>query len=172
RDGGAHLAGVILQEAVGMSSLAYARSRLFDPLGIASAMWETDKQGYSLGGSGLHLRAVDMVKLGRLFLDGGLWQGRRVLPEAWITEATAPQILLDVPHRGSRSYGFFWWLFECSGAPCFRASGYAGQLIVVVPAQDLVIVTTSDWRCDLATADQHWENAFHLVTELVLPLVR
>lgn len=171
-DGGAHLAGVILQEAVGMSALAYARSRLFDPLGFAPVTWETDKQGYSLGDAGLRMRASDMVKLGRLFLDGGLWQGKRVLSAAWINEATTSQISLEVPHRRSSSYGYFWWLFDCGGSPCYRASGYAGQLIVVVPALDLVVVATSDWACDLATADRHWENAFRLVDELVLPLVR
>ncbi|HSW31385.1 MAG TPA: serine hydrolase [Longimicrobiales bacterium] len=171
-DAGAHLAGVVLQEAVGMSSLAYARSRLFDPLGFAPATWDTDKQGYSVGAAGLRIRALDMVKLGRLFLDGGLWGGKRILSEAWIAQATAPQISLDVPHRGSRTYGYFWWLYECLGGPCYRASGYAGQLIVVVPHKDLVVVATSDAACDLAEADRRWNSAFRLVEEKVLPLVR
>jgi len=171
-DAGAHLAGVVLQQAVGASSLAYARTHLFDPLGFASATWDTDKQGYSLGAAGLRIRAVDMVKLGRLFLDGGLWGGRRILSEAWIAQATAPQISLDMPHRGSRTYGYFWWLYDCLGEPCYRASGYAGQLIVVVPHKDLVVVVTSDAACDLAEADRRWSDAFRLIDELVLPLVR
>jgi len=171
-DGGAHLAGVILQQAVGTSSLAYARTHLFDPLGFAPATWEADKQGYSVGAAGLRIRALDMVKLGRLFLDGGLWGGRRILSAAWIAQATAPQISLDEPHRGSGSYGYFWWPYECLGAPCYRASGYAGQLIVVVPAKDLVVVATSDWACDLAEANRRWDAAFRLIDEQVLPLVR
>jgi CubicO group peptidase (beta-lactamase class C family) len=172
-DGGAHLAGVVLQEAVGRTSLDFAWQHLFGPLGFADARWDTDKQGYNLGGVGLRVRAVDMVKLGRLFKDGGRWNGARVLPEAWVLDATAPHISWDRndPHP-TRSYGYFWWVADCGGVPCYRASGYGGQLIVVVPSLDLVVVTTSEASWDRAEANASWDLANDLIVEQVIPSVR
>ena len=172
-DGGAHLAGVVLQEAVGMSSLAYAASRLFGPLGYSSAEWYTDKQGYSLGGVGLRVRSRDMVKLGRLLLDRGVWEGDQVVSEAWVADATAPQISWDNDQPDpSRGYGYFWWVYPCLGGSCYHASGYGGQLIVVAPHRDLVVVATSAWEGGREVANRNWDRADHLIQALVLPLVR
>jgi len=172
-DGGAHLAGVVLQEAVGTSSLEFGWTRLFGPLGFDGATWNVDRQGYSFGGVQLRLRARDMLKLGRLFLDGGVWEGARVVSEAWIADATFPHISWDPndPHP-SRSYGYFWWVGDCRGVPCYRASGYGGQLIVVVPSLDMVVVTTSEASWDRAQANASWDTAYTLIVEHVLAAVR
>jgi CubicO group peptidase (beta-lactamase class C family) len=172
-DGGAHLTGVVLQEAVGRSSLDFAGDHLFGPLGFAPARWDTDKQGYNLGGVGLWLRAADMLKLGRLFLDGGVWDGSMILSRTWIDDATAPHISWDRQDPDpSRAYGYFWWVADCRGVACYRASGYGGQLIVNVPSLDLVVVTTSQASWDRAVANASWEVAYDLIVEEVIPGVR
>lgn len=172
-DGGAHLAGVVLQEAVGMSSHAYASSRLFGPLAFEEAGWAEDKQGFSLGGVGLLLKARDMVKLGRLFLDRGAWNGAHVVSPTWVDEATAAQISWDNESSDpSRGYGYFWWVYRCLGGPCFQASGYGGQVIVVVPHKQLVVVATSEWSGGRAAANESWDRTDHLIQQLILPLVR
>lgn len=161
---GAHVAGAILQQAVGMPVLEYARSRLFGPLGIdtrpaytpavgsgdlqpravarylaAGFSWPTDPSGLVLGSTLLKLRPGDLMKIGLLYLHHGRWHGRQVVPESWTREATRVQ------SRGPNSaYGYFWWIGEADGAPSYQAQGYGGQLIEVVPSRRLVVVASTE----------------------------
>jgi CubicO group peptidase (beta-lactamase class C family) len=154
---GAHLAAAVLYSALqhhpatkGQSVLDYARTRLFDPLGIGTrpAFEVTSRsltdfefagpgfgwakaQGVELGGIGLRLTAPDMAKLGQLYLNDGIWDGKRLLPEGWVAEVTAPSPLTS-------SYGLLWWRMQDGG---FAAAGHKGQRIVVVPSRRAVIVT-------------------------------
>ncbi len=170
-DGSAHLVSVVLSEATGMSALEFAREHLFDPLGMGMSDWWEDNRGYSFGGVGLRLRARDMVALGRLFLDGGVHQGRRIVSEDWIRAATATQISTNPVDPRAWGYGYFWWNPGCGSFGCYMASGFGGQLILVVPALDLVMVTTTEWNVDRARAAQNWSLAFDLLTDRILPAV-
>jgi CubicO group peptidase (beta-lactamase class C family) len=155
-DPGAHLVGAILVAATGEPVLDYARDELFGPLGIdsepaaeplfspenaaaydaADFAWAVDPQGLHAGGTGLKLRAPDMIDFGRLFLHGGRWDGEQVVSEAWVREATAAQV--SARHAAS-SYGYFWWVDTAGGSPAYFALGFGGQLIEVVPELGLVV---------------------------------
>jgi CubicO group peptidase (beta-lactamase class C family) len=171
-DGTAHLASVVLSEAVGSAAHAFAREHLFDPLGFGPTDWWVDNRGYNLGGVGLGIASRDMVKFGRLYLDGGVWDGRRIVSSEWVNASTRPQIVTDPDDPDSSEYGYFWWIDGCSVHSCYRASGYAGQHIFVVPDLDLVVVATSDWSGDRNRATANWYLSYTLVVFEILPAVR
>jgi CubicO group peptidase (beta-lactamase class C family) len=81
----------------------------------------------------------DYARVGQFMLDGGMAQGRQILPTGWIGQATTAQITNGAPPQG---YGYFWWLGQ-GGA--YQASGIFGQSISVIPDERLVIVINSAW---------------------------
>ena len=163
-DAGAHLVSAILRTATHQSVLEYARSKLFDPLGIASKpatepianqdslqphtvadfVWPVDIQGLHLGWSGLKLRPSDMAKLGNLYLNGGVWKGRRIVPADWVRDATASHVKTPGLAAPNGSYGYEWWAGAARGEPEFGAVGFGGQRILVAPGLHAVIVVATE----------------------------
>jgi CubicO group peptidase (beta-lactamase class C family) len=162
---GTQLVGAALEHATGESLLSYARKKLFDPLGIVTVRrreghpgpgreteptfgWAHDGRGHYLASSGLRLRGIDMAKLGLLYLHGGEWEGRRVVPRSWIDAATRRRSDGGFPENAP--YGFLTWLPREHGLRAFLMAGFGGQYIEVVPSLRLVIVTSSPTRPSLA----------------------
>ena len=115
--------------------------RLFGPLGIHLLdYWPKDDQGVTYGGTGLSLTARQAAKLGQLYLDGGRWHGRQLVPRAWVEESTRRHVSLG---RGA-GYGYFWWTDDRHGLHSYEALGFGGQMVAVVPKLDLVVVVMSD----------------------------
>src|SRR5690606_15944536 len=94
-----YMLSAIVQKVTGQKVIDYLKPRLFDPLGITDIDSEVDPRGISTGGWGMRVRTEDMAKLGQLYLQKGSWNGRQILPAAWVKEATTRQILQspDVP---------------------------------------------------------------------------
>ena len=167
----------MLAEATNMSVLDYARQELFDPLGIdtrpaveqkpervwedwpwdqkqyeaADFVWPIDPQGIHFGGALLKLRASDMVKLGQLHLDDGVWKGERIVPASWVQEATSSQVSASTMQGATTQlgdYGYLWWVGEMDEERAFAAVGAGGQLVVVVPDRRLVVVTSVELSFD------------------------
>ena len=139
--GSTHILGAVLAETSGESLLALARDWLGRPLGIDIPAWTRDPQGYYLGGNEMALSPDAMVRFGEMIRSGGVWNGERVLSEAWIEASLTPRT--RSPWSGL-SYGYGWFLGRSSGADVALARGYGGQVIAVVPARDLTIAITSD----------------------------
>ncbi|MFN0120114.1 MAG: serine hydrolase domain-containing protein [Blastocatellia bacterium] len=135
--GGMHLLSGILSRVTGMNEEAYARRRLFAPLGIGAAPWPSDPQSVSHGFGNLHLTPRDMAKYGWLYLNKGRWNGKQIVPAAWIDTVTRAQIKTGNP----REYGYGWWI-PANGPVAYEASGRGGQQISVLPALNTVIVLT------------------------------
>jgi len=169
-----HLLSIVLTEAVGVSTRTFARSVLFDPLGITELRWETDRQGYDYGGHGLWLRTEDMAKLGVLFLDWGLWRGDRLLSTTWIGQATALQVNLEASFGPLEDigYGWLWWLDGSLRWPVYLAWGWGGQLVFCVPALDLVVATNANWNVGSAQANRQEAAILDVIAGEILPLVR
>jgi CubicO group peptidase (beta-lactamase class C family) len=181
------LLSAVVADATGQSALAFARARLFGPLGIHSAKapqpvfvahpsraavkayerapvaWPTDPQGYQLGFSGLKLPSRDLAKVGYLYLNGGRWGTTQVLPAGYVAASTRRHST-PPPDGPGESYGYQWWVTSQAGHLSFRAVGSGGQLIQVVPDLDLVVVITSD-------ATQHRNDAGALVGQAIIPAV-
>ncbi len=138
------LLGGVLHRATGLHADELAARALFAPLGITAWDWELGKtEGYpSLAGT-LELRPLDMAKIGQLVLDQGRWRGRQVISEEWIAESTGPRVASG---DAAQMYGYLWQRLDAPlGAarhPVLVASGWGSQFIHVVPALDVVIVTT------------------------------
>ena len=99
--------GTILQRATKQPLADYARARLFSPLGITDYEWLGDLAGVPSAASGLRLRPRDLAKFGSLYLHGGRWNGREILPRTWVRESTQRQ--LTFPGQPTRGYAYQWW---------------------------------------------------------------
>ncbi|HMV84589.1 MAG TPA: serine hydrolase [Blastocatellia bacterium] len=136
--GGMHLLSSALKQRTGMNAEAFARKNLFAPLGITNLIWPRDAQQVSHGFGNLHLLPRDMAKLGQLFLDGGRWQGKQIIPADWLKEATRSHI--KTGGAGTSDYGYGWRVPTNGGAVAFEAGGRGGQQISVLPSKNAVVV--------------------------------
>lgn len=123
----------VLEKAVGMPVAEFNRLNLVEPLQAAPPSYER----------GLNLRTIDMAKLGQLALQDGMWEGRQIVPAAYLRAATSAQNSGGPP--ASVPYGYMWWVFPARDGQRagFMASGYAGQMIWVEPGKKVVVATTS-----------------------------
>lgn len=138
---GMHLLSAIISQAAGMSTLDFARTYLFNPLGISTAVWPADPRGNNHGWGGMQLRPHDLAKIGLLMLQGGRWDGRPILADDWVEQAVKVSAR---PIEGSPDlgYGFGWWLPGGPYAGVFEGRGRGGQYLTIWPQQDLVLVMT------------------------------
>jgi len=157
---------IILSKSTKTSTLDFARQNLFEPLGIQSAYWHQDPQGYYNGGFGLSLSARDLAKIGFLYLNNGFWDGQSIVPEYWVKESTR-QWMYAFNSYGRTGYGYQWWIKEVDGCPSYRAWGRRGQFIVVVPKLDMVIVVTSETAQPHPPTSIHYSPLFDLVASSV-----
>jgi CubicO group peptidase (beta-lactamase class C family) len=168
--GASHLLSVVLTEATGMPTLDFARQYLFDPMGFVGSSWLQENRGYHTGGMGLRITARDMMKIGQMFLDGGVHQGARILPSAWVTESVTPLLTTHVSAPWGQSYGLLWWVGSGGGEDFYYANGYGGQFILVVPEQELVAVAQNDWRGKgWDEAGAQWYAVLRALVEDLLP---
>jgi CubicO group peptidase (beta-lactamase class C family) len=129
----AFLLSAIISQATGTSLLEFAREHLFTPLGIRDPIWLATPGGHSMAFKGLGIAPHDLAKFGKLFLDEGVWNGRRIVSESWIETATTVQV--------PPSYGYMWHIYaEFPGA--FVGGGGGGQRLVVSPDRNLVVALT------------------------------
>lgn len=142
-NGATHMLAAIMQRVTGMTLIDYLQPRLFEPLGIEGATWQTSPQGISVGAYGLSIRTEDMARFGQFYVQRGQWGGRRLLPEAWIEAATAVQIAngpSTYDDDSTQGYGYQFWR---SRHQAYRASGVFGQYCVVMPHQEVVVAFTA-----------------------------
>ncbi len=144
--GTANILSRIIRDLVGGDVTDYwgfPRRALFDPINMTSAVIEPDASGTFVGSSYMYATARDWARFGLLYLQDGVWNGRRILPEGWVDYARTP----TPPSQGE--YGALWWLNrgsgehkEWEGAPddAYAAEGHDGQYVVVIPSRNMVIV--------------------------------
>jgi CubicO group peptidase (beta-lactamase class C family) len=144
--GTAHLVSGVVTILTGRTAEAFAATRLFGPLGIHRHSWLTAPEGTSAGGFGLALQPRDLAKLAFLFLHHGRWDGRQIVPAGWVEESTTDHVA-DPRH----DYGYLWWLDDSNGYAYM--AGLYGQLAVVDPGKDLVVVITSHFPATVDATD-------------------
>lgn len=159
-----YLCSAIVQQVTGQTVLAYLTPRLFEPLGISGVTWESCPRGINTGGWGLSIQTEGLAKFGQFLLQKGAWQGKQLLPAAWVAEATRFHIQQpggDKPDRPKakndwlQGYGYQFW--RCQGT-AFRGDGAFGQFTIVLPEQDAVIVMTSESRNMQGQLDLVWRH--------------
>jgi len=160
---GSYVLSAIVTKVTGQSSLEFLKPRLFEPLGIENPKWDTSPEGPSLGGYGLYLCTEDIAKFGQLYLQKGKWNGKQLIPEKWVEQATSKQVPNDQEGHSKigidwqQGYGFQFW--RCTHN-AFRGDGRAGQLCVVIPEKDAVIAITADSNSFQTEMNAIWDHLF------------
>jgi len=141
KTGETDLVGILVTRATGKTLAAYLSEKIWKPYGMASdAFWLKDEEdGTEAGGSGVSATLGDYARLGQFLLDGGTIDGKPVLADGWLADATHRHVDIGAPGRG---YGYQWWTYD-DGA--FAGIGIFGQLLYVDPARHLVIAQLAAW---------------------------
>ncbi|AJK45990.1 serine hydrolase domain-containing protein [Burkholderia plantarii] len=127
-----YMLSAIISRVSGQTLHAYLKPRLFAPLGIHGETWDLGTDGINPGGNGLWARTADLLKLGILHAQRGVWAGRQVLPRAWIEAATRAQ-------EASNRYGYHWWVHDGGS---YSAIGVFTQLARVFPEAGATLAVT------------------------------
>jgi CubicO group peptidase (beta-lactamase class C family) len=169
--------GAVIERATKTPIEEYARAKLWMPLGITDVEWLGDLAGMPAAASGLRLRPRDLAKFGSLFLHGGRWNGRQVVPEDWVDRSTRRQFRFP-PRTGADAsgefgYGYFWW-YNCypstTGLVEARtAVGNGQQRIFVLPGLDMVVTIFAGRYNDFANGATLGSR---ILRDHVIPAVR
>ena len=151
------LLGLIIERATGKTVTAYLQEKIWGPVGMEfDGSWSTDSDasGFEKMESGINAHAIDFAKFGRLYLNNGNWEGKQIIPSAWVIESTQPPVNIDTaPYfptddffaAGNGYYAYMWWgIRHGENDHDFIALGNHGQFIYVSPSQKLIIVRNGE----------------------------
>jgi CubicO group peptidase (beta-lactamase class C family) len=146
--------GILVARACAMDLKSFGQTHLFSPLDVEVGNWKQDRDGYYIGAGELELTARDMAKLGLLYLDNGEFEGNQVVPANWVEESlrnysqdawiTSERLNRVGPYFRDLGYGYQWWSATVGGRRVDFAWGHGGQLIVLIPDLDMLVVATAD----------------------------
>jgi CubicO group peptidase (beta-lactamase class C family) len=139
--GGSHLMSGIIKKATGKFIDEYAEEFLFKPLGIKTYHWKKTPKGFPDTEGGLFLRAEDLAKIGQLYLNDGIWEGKQLLPGDWVAEATAIQVENVFPNGWG--YGYQWWRCDYKNTAVWTGLGFGDQMLCVLPEYHIIGVVNS-----------------------------
>jgi CubicO group peptidase (beta-lactamase class C family) len=163
-----YILSAIVQKATGQKEADYLQSRLFTPLGIGTPRWETSPEGVSIGGYGLWLRTEDIARFGQLYLQKGQWQGKQLVPGAYVAAATSRQTSNGSSPTSDwdQGYGYQFWRSRHNS---YRGDGAHGQFCMVLPDQDTVVAMTSGTRNMQSVMVQVWDKLLPALGAAKLP---
>jgi CubicO group peptidase (beta-lactamase class C family) len=167
------LLGMILERVTGMSVTAYLQEKLWDPLGMEyPATWSINggQDGLEKMESGINARTIDFAKFGRLMLNNGQWEGKQIVSQAWVEQATQPEekpssYYGDDPFFVSQGhyYKYFWWGDKRPGSESdFHAVGNKGQYIYISPQKRVIIVRNG---FDFGIPSSRWARLFYQLAD-------
>jgi CubicO group peptidase (beta-lactamase class C family) len=146
----AHWLGIIAARSSGMDLMTLGNKYLFGPLGVFPGEdWNRDVDGYYIGGGDILFTARDMANFGLLYLQGGEYEGERIIPTDWVQDSLQTYTVNEFELKKigrfiDIGYGYQWWSAEAGKHHVNFAWGHGGQLIVLVHDMDMVVVTTAD----------------------------
>lgn len=175
--GATYMLSAIVQKVSGEMLIDYLRPRLFKPLGIEGMTWETCPRGINTGGWGLAVPIEAIARFGQLYLQKGVWNGSRILPAAWVEEATsfkiqqpaAPGTDLEEQKRNSEWHQGYCYQFWRCRHNAFRGDGAFGQYCIVLPEQDAVIAINSETGNMGGEMALFWEHLLPAIKGNALP---
>ena len=153
-----YLLAVIVRQLAGVGVSEVLRPRLLAPLGLPEIPWHRDPLGRELGFTGAHLRTEAIASIAQLYLDRGRWEGRQLLSESWVDEATRAFGPLNEDPNADEDwrlgYGYSFWMQRFG----FRGDGAYGQFLVVLPEHDTVVAVTAEQERMQSTLDALWQH--------------
>jgi CubicO group peptidase (beta-lactamase class C family) len=167
------LLGMILERVTGMSVTAYLQEKLWGPLGMKyPGSWSVngDQNGLEKMESGINARTIDFAKFGRLMLNNGQWEGKQIVSQAWVDQATQPEEKPSSYYWGQpffvsegHYYKYFWWGGKRPGGKSdFCAVGNNGQYIYISPQKRVIIVRNG---FDFGIPSSRWEHLFYQLAD-------
>ncbi len=168
--GASVLLGKIVRTITGKRIDQWAEEVLFKPLGITRYYWKLTPEGEIDTEGGLYLSAQDLAKIGFLFLRKGKWEGKQIVPEAWVAASTSPVVAHVNPlDDKTMGYGYQWWVPKHSTgkSDIFAGNGYGGQFLMVVPQYDLIVVFNG-WNIH----DRPEKSSWRVLEERIIPGIR
>ncbi len=166
--GATYMLSAIIQKVTGQTLLDYLRPRLLEPLGIEGAAWQLSPEGIHTGGWGLSITTEDIACFGQLYLQKGQWQGKQILPVAWVETASAKH-----SDNGSspdsdweQGYGYQFWRCRHNA---YRGDGAFGQYCVIMPDQDAVLVITGGIGDMQVPLNLVWKHLLPAMQHAALP---
>ncbi|WP_134496387.1 serine hydrolase domain-containing protein [Microvirga pakistanensis] len=163
--GSTHLLSAALTKASKRSTLELAREWLGEPLDVMVPPWTRDPQGIFLGGNEMALSPRALLRFGEMVRQGGVIDGRRVLPENWIKESWQPRT--SSPFTGDH-YGYGWFMREMRGHMVYYAWGFGGQMVYVAPSLGMTVVMTSN-PTEPSREDNYIGQLHALVADGIIP---
>ena len=160
--GGTHLLSAIISQTTGQNELEFARQTLFNPLGITEVLWPSDPQGINHGWGDLRMHPRDLAKLGLLWLNRGVWEGKSIVPASWVDESTRVHAKTSM----DSDYGYGWWVKTHDLPFAYEAVGRGGQRVTVVPSKNLVVVIS---RGSNNSAFSNWYSGWPEATSMTRP---
>jgi CubicO group peptidase (beta-lactamase class C family) len=162
-----HWLGIIAARASGMDLMSLGNKYLFEPLGVVPGEgWLRDVDGYYIGCGDILFTARDMAKFGLVYLNGGMYEGKRIISAEWVNDSLQTYTvnefeLKKIGRFTDIGYGYQWWSADAGKHHINFAWGHGGQLIVLVHDLDMVIVTTADsfWGKDIHFDAWKYEEA-------------
>ena len=166
--GATFMLSAILQKVSGETVLDFLTPRLFQPLGIEKPTWENNPQGINTGGWGLKVKTKDIARLGQLYLQKGVWNGQRILTEAWVDAASARQTSNGSNPESDWEQGYGYQFWRCRHN-AYRGDGAFGQYCIVLPEQDAVLAITSGLGDMQKPLNLVWDILLPAMGEKALP---
>lgn len=162
-----YMLAAVLRKVTGENVREYLIPRLFAPLGITPGIWECCPRGTNTGGWGLYLKTEDLAKFAQLLLNGGVWEGKRLIPERYLREATSFQIdnSMNEAPDWKVGYGYQFWQSRHG----FRGDGASGQYAIVLPEQEIAIAATAGLANMQDVLTRIWEILLPDVADGILP---
>lgn len=152
-DGAPQLVSKALEVRSGMTEAEFARQNLFGPLSITDWQWEQAHDGTTFGAFSLYLKPRDFAKIGQLLLQNGRWNNSQIIDREYLQTATSHH----VTSKNGTPYGFYFWIDERNQG--FYAHGHGGQVLLVIPSKNLVLLYTA-WPY---TSGDYFDDAFEML---------
>lgn len=166
--GTSHLLSVILTRATGMSTRQFAEQELFGPLNIRVGGWDRDPQGYYMGGNNLAISPMALLKIGRLVMNMGEYNGEQIVSENWIQDSVT---IYTKSNFNDYNYGYMWWRQPVGDHEVVFAWGNGGQYIMILPELNSVISITSD--VERGTGSRRYQRQiFSFLEDEIVPFVQ
>lgn len=162
--GAVALIGKLIADGAGASIDQFAKENLFDPLGIKQFKWEAGADGIPSSASGLRLTARGLAKIGAMISNGGLFDGKQIVPKDWLDQSFVSRATVG----GGVRYGFLWYIFGNEEKPVIFGAGNGGQRLTVQPSIELVVVSF----CGLYNEPNAWQTSVKVMSDHVIPVVR
>ncbi|WP_347926031.1 serine hydrolase [Pontimicrobium sp. SW4] len=163
--------GDIIHKSVPGGLESYADKKLFAPLGITNYRWQYTPQGVGNTAGGIQLRALDFAKYGQLYKNKGKWNGKQILPEAWVEKSLAKQVSQAYAGIENGYYGYLFWnkVYRVNGKDyevSFCTGNGGNKIFVFKDIPFVVVITSSNYGRPYAHTD-----ADKMMTEYILPAV-